>query len=380
MHLHHKAIVIGGGIGGLAAGIALRRGGTDVKVFECADELCEVGAGISLWANALKALDKLGLGKIVSSFSTPSVVAGLRSWQGTLLTGGSITELQDNFGELCLIMHRADLLTALLTALGPEHVHLGAQCVGFRQDAAGVTAQFAEGSSARADVLIGADGLNSTVRTQLHGQRKPTYAGYTAWRAVVRFDRQQLLPGESWGRGARFGHIPMSNGHVYWYATKNAPEGERNPGGEKAELLRIFHGGHIPIHALIEATDESAILRNDIYDRPVLRRWGEGRVSLLGDAAHPMTPNLGQGACQALEDAVVLGNCLREGPAVVSALRCYEAQRIPRTSALVHRSRQIGLIGQWQNPLAVRLRDIFMKYVSVRLQASQLERIVRYEV
>lgn len=180
---------------------------------------------------------------------------------GTLLTGGSITELQDNFGELCLIMHRADLLTALLTALGPEHVHLGAQCVGFRQDAAGVTAQFAEGSSARADVLIGADGLNSTVRTQLHGQRKPTYAGYTAWRAVVRFDRQQLLPGESWGRGARFGHIPMSNGHVYWYATKNAPEGERNPGGEKAELLRIFHGWHIPIHALIEVTDESAILR-----------------------------------------------------------------------------------------------------------------------
>jgi 2-polyprenyl-6-methoxyphenol hydroxylase-like FAD-dependent oxidoreductase len=159
----------------------------------------------------------------------------------------------------------------------------------------------------------------------------------------------------------------MSDGRIYWYATENALEGARHA-DEKAALLQTFRGWHAPIEALIEATDGSAILRNDIYDRPVLRTWGEGRATLVGDAAHPMTPNLGQGACQALEDAVALAQCLREDSEVVSAARSYEARRIPRANAVVTQSRRVGRIGQWQHPVAVYLRDAIVSRIGPRLR------------
>jgi 2-polyprenyl-6-methoxyphenol hydroxylase-like FAD-dependent oxidoreductase len=380
MSANLKAIVIGSGIGGLAAAIGLQRVGIDVEVYERADELREVGAGISLWANAIKALDKLGVGAAIRSISSPEIQGGIRSADGKLLMGTSSAELRERFGELNIVMHRAALLAALLDAYGAERVRLGAHCVGFEQDVESVTARFADGRHARGDLLIGADGINSVVRGQLHGQQPPTYAGYTGWRAVLEFDHTKLRPGESWGRGSRFGQIPLSNGRLYWFATKNAPAGQHSPDGEKAELRRIFRDWHAPIPAIIEATNESAILRNDILDRPVLSQWGVGRVTLLGDAAHPMTPNLGQGACQAIEDAVVLANNLRESQDTASALRAYEAQRIPRATRIVNHSRRIGRIGQWENPLAVSLRAMIVKLTPPFIQTKQLERIIGYEV
>ena len=171
----------------------------------------------------------------------------------------------------------------------------------------------------------------------------------------------------------------MTGNHVYWYATRNAPAGKHYP-SEKAELLHHFQGWHDPIPELIEATDESAILKNDIYDRPCLKSWGKGCVTLLGDAAHPMTPFLGQGGCQALEDAVVLAQSLRSAAGVEQTLRTYEARRIPRTTALVNRSRMIGRIAQLQNPLAVALRNAAFSLVSPRLQVSQLAQIAGHKV
>jgi 2-polyprenyl-6-methoxyphenol hydroxylase-like FAD-dependent oxidoreductase len=213
----------------------------------------------------------------------------------------------------------------------------------------------------------------------LFGREKPTYSGYTAWRAVVKFTAtEQLLPGETLGRGARFGQMPLSNRRVYWYATKNAPEGERSMHGEMAVLRQTFHGWHAPIEALINSADESLILRNDIYDRPALSEWGEGRVTLLGDAAHPMTPNLGQGACQAIEDAVALGRALQENKDAAAALRAYEARRIPRANEIVKRSRQVGRIGQWQNPLAVWTRNFLMKSFGAKMQAKEIRRILDF--
>lgn len=375
----YKAIIIGGGIGGLAAAIGLRNAGCAVTVFERVAQPREVGAGLSLWANAVKALKLLGLADVINTISTPEVQGGLRTPQGKLLTATSSQALERLLGEPNIVLHRADLHAALLHSLDPGSVHFGKQCTGFQQDATGVTAHFADGDEVRGDVLIGADGLHSVIRTQLHGQQKPVYAGYTAWRSVVNFAPEQLLPGETWGAGVRFGQVPMSGQRVYWFAAQNAPEGAHSPDGEKAELLRIFRGWHAPIEALIEASPETAILRNDIYDRPPLRRWGENRVTLLGDAAHPMTPNLGQGACQALEDAVVLARLLRNTNDVVAALRRYETQRIPRTSVIVQQSRRIGEIGQWQNPVAVRLRELLLKYVIARIQTQQIVRVVGYD-
>ena len=374
-----KALVIGGGIGGLATAIALQQIGFTVELFERVVTLREVGAGLSLWANAIKALAYLGLGDAVRALALPETAGGIRTAQGALLMQTANAQLQAQFGELSVMVHRAELHDLLRTVLG-QPLRLGMECVAVTTDAQGVAVRFHNGEEVRGDLLIGADGINSQVRAQLHGQQPSTYAGYTAWRGVVTFDHAHLQIGESWGHGARFGQIPMQGGRVYWFATHNAPPGVRSADGEKAELLRRFGDWHAPIRALIEATPEAAILHNDIYDRPPLKRWGQDRITLLGDAAHPMTPNLGQGACQALEDAVVLAQQLQATADIETALRAYEAARIPRTSKIVQQSRQVGQVGQWANPVAVAGRNWLVKQVLARLQYQQLASVVGFEV
>lgn len=375
----NQILIIGGGIGGLAAALALRNVGYDVAVFERVAQLREVGAGLSLWANAVKALKQLGLGDMLKAISIPEVQGSLRTWNGTVLTTTSSQALQQALGEPNLVFHRADLHAALLQMLPAGVVQFGKICTGFQQDATGVTAHFADGDQIRGALLIGADGLRSVIRAQLHGSRPPSYAGFTAWRAVIPFPRERLSPGETWGAGAIFGQVPMSGNRIYWFAAQTAPEGMHSADGEKNELLRIYRGWHTPIEPLIEATPEAAILRNDIYDRPPLRRWGAQRVTLLGDAAHPMTPNLGQGACQALEDAVVLARCLQQQKDGMAALRQYETQRIPRTSFIVRQSRRIGAISQWRQPGAVWLRNFLVKNLLARVQTQQIIRLVGYD-
>ena len=376
-----QALIVGGGIGGLATAIALRRAGVQATIYERVDEIRAVGAGLALWANAVRALGRLGLGDAVRAIGVPEASAAIQSWRGETLIPMSSRDLERKLGEISIVVHRADLQAILQGALDSDTVRLGARCTGFAQDQDGVTVQFADGTTARGDLLVGADGLHSAVRAQLFGATPPRYAGYTAWRGVAPFEHGRLTPGETMGRGARFGMAPVSGGRAYWYATLNTPEGGRDPeGGRKRALLETFRGWHAPIEALIEATDEVAILRNDIYDRDPLPYWSVGRVTLLGDAAHPMTPNLGQGACQALEDAVVLADALKDGNDVAAALRVYESRRIGRTAALVRQARQIGDVGQWSNPLACRLRDALMKYVVVRVQDRQMERVAGYVV
>ena len=377
-----RALIIGGGIGGLCAAIALRQAGIDVAVFERATEMHEGGAGLTLWTNAVRALQKLGLRDALQAIGTPYTRATIYSWQGDILAETPVDELLNKFQVASLGVHRADLQAALLSALGKGVVHLGAQCTGFTQHEMGVCASFADGKEAWGDVLIGADGIHSVVRSQLFGHAKPRYAGYTAWRGVTPFQVEQTGAAfETWGSGKRFGCVPLKGGRVYWFATRNMPQGRGDGAmGRKGEVLELFRGWHEPIEALIEATEESAILHNDIYDQHPLHHWGAGRITLLGDAAHPMTPNMGQGACQAIEDAVVLATCLRHASERAAALREYEEQRRKRTAAIVKQSRAIGRVAQWENPLACRIRNAILSRTPSRVLFKQLGRVVAYEV
>jgi 2-polyprenyl-6-methoxyphenol hydroxylase-like FAD-dependent oxidoreductase len=263
-------------------------------------------------------------------------------------------------------------------------VWTGKELVGFEQTCDSVHAFFADETEERGAVLVGADGLRSRVRGRLFGDERPRYAGYTSWRGVA--PESELVPVgggfESWGRGRRFGCAHVGGGRVYWFATRNAPEGgDDGPAGSRATLLEAFRGWHEPVEPLIRATEEDAILRTDIYDRdPLGKIWGEGRTTLLGDAAHPMTPNLGQGACQAIEDTVVLARCLRESGESAGALRRYEALRSDRTAAIVRRSRRIGWVGQLENPFLCRLRERALKLIPVEMQLRQIQEVVGYEV
>ncbi|MFN8498452.1 MAG: FAD-dependent monooxygenase [Anaerolineae bacterium] len=377
------AIIIGGGIGGLTTAIALRRSGIDAQVYERAPELREVGAGLTLWANAVKGLRRLGLAEAVQAAGQPGLGGSIRTWRGDVLSQVSAAALEARYGAANVAIHRADLQTVLLKTLGAEAVHLGAECTRFQQDDSGVTAHFADGRAARADFLVGADGLHSVIRRQLFGQEKIRYSGYTAWRGVAAVGEALVPPGagfEAWGRGRRFGVVPIGRGRVYWFATKNtAANGKDAPPGRKAELLTLFRGWLAPVEALIEATDEAAILRNDIVDRKTIREWTNRRVTLLGDAAHPMTPNLGQGACQAIEDAVMLPQRLHAMDDIESGLRSYELRRLQRANFIVRVSHQVGAVAQWSIPGVTGARDLMMRTLGRRLQARQLDFLLGYE-
>lgn len=374
-----KILIIGGGIAGLATAIALRRQGIDAQVYERAAARREVGAGLSLWRNALVALDALGVGEACRALSAPYVGAALRRWDGRVVVSPAERELKRLVGEVGLVLHRATLLQILADALGSEHLHLGRTCLNVRDSARGVTATFEGLGDVQGDGLVGADGLHSVVRRAILGAEEPVYSGYTAWRGVTTFDHAALAVGESWGPGQRFGQVPMAHREVYWFATQNAPAGARAPGGEKAEVLRLFGHWHRPIASLVEGTDASAVLRNDIYDRPPARTWSRGRLTMVGDAAHPMTPNLGQGACQALEDAVVLARALRAAPDIAGAWQLYERTRRPRAAFITTASRRIGAMGQMENPVAIALRDTLVGLLG-RFQVRQIVRLVSYDV
>ena len=375
-----RALIIGGGIGGLSAAIALRRKGIEADVFERNTEPREVGAGISLWPNATKALRMLGLGDTLDSISLVNEEGAVRRWNGTFLSRTPVHELQQRFGGGVIVLHRAELLDMLAQNVGAANIHAGHLCSSIFQDENGVTASFSSGETVHGDFLVGADGLHSVVRTSLGHQDKMQYSGYTAWRAVVPYNGPAIVPGESWGCGKRFGMLPVKGGRVYWFATNNAPEGERDPApGPRDRLLQLFKGWHEPVEDLIAASSNSAILRNDIYDREPLESWGKGRVTLLGDAAHPMTPNLGQGACQAIEDGLELAACLANGPTVESALKNYEASRTRRTSSIVLTSRRLGSMGQIEQPLLCWLRDWFLKVSPTSFSMRTLAPVIGYE-
>jgi 2-polyprenyl-6-methoxyphenol hydroxylase-like FAD-dependent oxidoreductase len=372
-------LIAGGGIGGLTAAIALRRAGFDVQVFERAAEIRELGAGIAIEPNAVLALRRIGLDGAVTAAGCIEERLELRTAGGTLLACLRPRELGIDVPFISL--HRAALQGVLLQALGPAGVHTGRDCVGYEARPDGVTLHLRGGERVDGSVLVGADGLHSHVREQLLGDGEPRYAGYTAWRAVTaeNFAPRPAGSSETWGHGHRFGIVPIGHGRVYWYATSNAPRGGRDePGVLRDSLLRVFGGWHSPIRDLIAATPENEILRTDILHRHPSRRWGEGRVTLLGDAAHPLTPNLGQGACLAIEDAVVLAECLQANPDPAAALRRYEALRQPRTAGIGRRALHLGWIGQWESAPACWLRDRLVKWTPEAFHCLQMRKIFRF--
>ncbi|CAN5162792.1 FAD-dependent oxidoreductase [soil metagenome] len=375
-----RAIIVGAGIGGLTAAISLRRVGVEAVVFEKAPELREIGAGISVWANAIRALERIGVADAVRAAGRQEIGGTVRSWSGKRITEVPADALEKRFG-LNVVLTRPELQETLLAALPEGAVRLGGECVGFRQEGSGVTAPFSGGREERGDLLVGADGLHSIVRERLFGDGRPRYAGFTAWRGLADLGDGREGDGfEAWGRGNIFGLVSLGRGRFYWYATKNAPEGQEDaPGGRKAELMERFGGWHEPIPTVIEATEEAAILRNDVYDREPLKRWGRGRVTLLVDAAHPMTPNLGQGACQAIEDAVALAECVSGETNVAGALWRYEERRAGRAARVVRRSRLLGRAGQLEDPLLCALRNAAAGALPLRLQLRQLDPILGRE-
>ncbi|GAA3412471.1 FAD-dependent oxidoreductase [Streptosporangium vulgare] len=381
-----RAAVIGAGIGGLTAAVALQRRGWDVTVFERAASLEPVGSGLAVAANALKALDTIGAGDEIRKLSAVQGTGGMRRSDGGWLARTSVEAASArNGGDSVVLLRRADLVDVLSSHLEPGTVRLNTEVSGV--DAENGVVTLPDGRMG-ADLVVAADGIHSPVRSALFpGHPAPRYAGVTSWRLLIPAEGVPGQAYESWGRGKVFGVMPLAGGTSYCYATDTVPAGGGG-GDQLAELRRLFGDWHSPIPELLAAASPEMVLRNDVhYLATPLPAMHRGRVALLGDAAHAMTPNLGQGACQAIEDAVVLAHVAGDGGRFTGApgaeggsggsadgndvLAGYTAARLERTSRIVARSAAICRVTRMRGPLAVRLRDT-MVALSWRLAPSRV--------
>lgn len=354
--MHPQVVgIAGAGIGGLSAAIALRRLGREVVVFEQAPRFARVGADINLTPNAVRALDGLGVGAALRETAARPTHRISRTWdtgeETSRLEMGNLAE--QRYGSPQLTMHRADVLTALETALPDGVVRLGSRVVGFREDGAASVVELADGDSVAVDVLVGADGIHSAVRTALLGPEQPDFTGVVAYRAVVPADRLDVPDMGAftkwWGPdpATQIVTFPLNRGRdIFVFATTPQPEWREESWtspGDVVELRRVYRDFHPHARALLDACDE--VLKSALYVRDPLSTWSVGTRTLLGDACHPMMPFMAQGAGMAIEDAVVLARCLAARPPeeASQALKAYEAARLPRTSQV-----QIGSRGnEW---------------------------------
>ncbi|MBR8642609.1 FAD-dependent monooxygenase [Streptomyces tuirus] len=338
-----KAIIVGGGIGGLAAAVHLQAGGWDVEVRERAPGPPGTGTSLGLWPGALRALDELRVGRAARERARPAARGNFLRADGRLIGNVDFAGLRRRTGDTVHVIARPALLTTLTAALDDRLVRYGHEVTDVRD------------LSDCCDVVIAADGLRSRARSVLFGDAyRPRYSGVTAWHGTVDLDTDAIS--ETWGKGARFGVTPRAGGHTNWFACAPVPERVPVPGGDLAALRTHFGSWHPGVRRVLDRVAEGAgsgISRNDLYDlAEPLPAYVSGRVALIGDAAHAMTPDLGRGACEALIDGVTLARELTARARVEDALTAYDAARRRPTQRLARAARLMNRAVHTRRPLA----------------------------
>lgn len=361
-----KVIIIGGGIGGLSIANALTQIGMEWEIHERSPQIGVGGTGLTLWPNALRALGRLGLDEGVIALADPLELGEIYDWRHRHLKSVPLHRVHQHSGLPLLCMRRVDLYAELLRPLDPSRIHVGSRCMAYQRATDGAVLSFEDGTARTADVVVAADGVRSHLRDAMIGLDPLRYVGWMTWRGVAKLDpgtfpRRRYR--EFFGRGSRFGVFWIRDDYVYWYGTLNSAVHDRpaiDP-AHQAEALSHFADWPELARVVISATKPDDLVRTGVYDSLPLPRWTDGAMALLGDAAHPMTPDLGQGACQAMEDALALAQCLNDSQNIPAALQSYQSVGLARTSPLVARSRKVGKIRQWEGPAAAALRNTIMR-------------------
>ncbi|NWK86184.1 FAD-dependent urate hydroxylase HpxO [Raoultella terrigena] len=341
-----KALVMGAGIGGLSAAVALKAAGISCEVFEAVQEIKPVGAAISIWPNGVKCMNLLGMGDITETYGGPLRYMAYQDHRhGKTLTRFSLAPLVERTGGRPCPVSRSELQGEMLNFWGRDAVRFGKRATRVEEDDDGVTAWFSDGTTARGDMLIAADGSHSALRPYVLGfTPERRYAGYVNWNGLVEID-EAIAPADQWttfvGEGKRVSLMPVANGRFYFFFDVPLPAGlAEDRSTLRADLSRYFSGWAAPVQELIARLDPATTNRIEIHDIEPFDRLVRGRVALLGDAGHSTTPDIGQGGCAALEDAVVLGETFRDGGDIAAGLRQYEARRCERVRDLILKARK----------------------------------------
>ncbi|MBS1542352.1 MAG: FAD-dependent monooxygenase [Bacteroidetes bacterium] len=369
-------IIIGGGIGGLTTAIALQRAGLNAVVYESANEIRPLGAGLGLAGNAIKAFASIGIDKeIIGAGKEMRRMYG-KDHRGKVISFTNSELISSQLGVIHnFTIHRADLHEVLLSLLQPGTLMLGKTLQSFMQDEKEVKAKFQDGSEVSADYLLACDGIHSAVRKQLVPGSLPRYAGYTCWRAVIDdlpsdFDWDEMS--ETWGPGKRFGIVPLTRNRVYWFATLNAgAQDQRLKAFTTKDLLSEFGDFHHPIQEILKRTRDEQLIWGDIIDLQPMNRFAFDRVLLMADAAHATTPNMGQGACMAIEDAATLAKTLLKYEPLEAFSR-FERHRLPRTTWIVDQSWKFGKLAQWENRMGIAVRNSLLRLIPPSVVTRQL--------
>lgn len=364
-HTESELAIIGGGICGLTAAIALAGKGINVPVFEAAPQFSAVGAGIGLAPNALLALEHINMLDRIREIGFPISRFAILDEKGETLTRNEVLPHQNNGHPDILTLHRADLHHVLVSGLNSETLYTGKRLKSVKQSYHDVFLEFEDGSTHKTRYLIAAEGIHSPVRQQLFPDAAIRFAGYTCWRAVIKLPPSAIpsLSSETWGGKGRFGIFPLTGNRLYWFACINSPYAGHDTYRYYTikDLYQHFSGYHHPVADIISQTRESDLIWNDIYDIAPLKSFATHNIALIGDAAHATTPNMGQGACQAIEDAVILANEAHKTLDIPTAFRNFEQKRLKRTRKVIEQSRRIGQIAQLENPLLISIRNLGMR-------------------
>lgn len=372
-------IIIGAGIAGLSTAIALRNIGIEATVLEASETIRPVGAGLSLAANAIEALQRLGIADEVKEKGRALNKITILDKDGDVIK--SLSTQSSDAEPINYTIHRAKLHEVLVSKVNPEKIITGKRSVGLEVTSSGYKLLMEDGSSFICNHLIIAEGIHSPLRNIVAPEAKVRFAGYTCWRGIA--SNAELKIGETsetWGSQGRFGIVPLADDLIYWFACKNTIEKDSPfKNYSLLDLAHSFKGYHDPISSIIAATKEENLIWDDICDVAPLRKFAYGNAVLIGDAAHATTPNMGQGACMALEDAVILANCLSKESDVMRAFRSFEHKRLKRTHGIVRDSWRLGKIAQWENSLLTAVRDTLLRMMPQSMYAKQIEAVYRVD-
>ena len=374
-----RVLIVGGGIGGLATAAGLRQAHIECEVVERTERWAPVGAGIVLSVNAMSVMRKLGMADDVARRGVELGRGAITNQAGSILGNTDFGVLRRDFGPT-IALHRAELHHALLEAVGDVPISLGTSVEKISQnparDDAPVEVRLTDGREETYDLVIGADGLRSQVRELALGEVPIAYSGYTCWRLIVNAPIGKVDMCEMWGRGQRFGIVGIGDGRLYCFAVANASRGQTDPSEGRLERFRARFegfGGQVPaILAALEHPDQ--LIHNDLEELP-RGDWVKGRVVLIGDAAHAMTPNMGQGAAMALEDSAVLVETLGQSGPLADRLKGFHARRGPRVRWVQNQSRRIGRVGQLEGVVACAVRNAVVRLTPDRAAEKVLRKI-----
>ena len=379
---HVNIAIIGAGIGGLTLAIALQRKNIPITVYEAAPQIQPLGAGLGLAANAVNAFFDIGIGEAVLRAGKVLKVLRIRDEKGAILSETDSEKITAKLGVVNnFTIHRADLHDVLLRQLAPGTAVLNKRLTDFDVHGEAIRLRFSDNSQVEADYVIACDGIHSVVRKKLVPETLPRYAGYTCWRGVIDSIPEGTDPdetSETWGAGRRFGIVPLTNNRLYWFACLNARENDPEMKSFKsAELLRYFGSFHSPVPEILKQTPSESIIWNDIIDLRPLKKFAFGKILLMGDAAHATTPNMGQGACMAIEDASVLAHCIHDTKAVEEAFQQFETKRIARTTSVVNNSWNLGRIAQLENKFLIALRNTAIRLTPSSVAEKQIKALIQ---